>query len=173
MTKEISVRELKKIMDDDKLKNSILVDVRTRPEHASMRIEGAVNIPLDQLESRKAELEKYDTIFLHCRSGGRSLQGCTILSDLKNTHVVNVGGGIIEWQSEGFAVKQKKGFSLPLIQQVHLTAGSLVLVGVILSFIHHPAWALLSGFVGAGLVFSGVTGWCGIVRLLSKMPWNR
>jgi hypothetical protein len=36
-----------------------------------------------------------------------------------------------------------------------------------------PAWILLSWFVGAGLVFAGVSGFCGMARLLAPMPWNR
>jgi hypothetical protein len=56
---------------------------------------------------------------------------------------------------------------------VQITAGSLVLLGLILSTMVAPAWILLSWFVGAGLVFAGVSGFCGMARLLAVMPWNR
>ncbi|MFQ9491455.1 MAG: DUF2892 domain-containing protein [Bilophila wadsworthia] len=50
--------------------------------------------------------------------------------------------------------------------------GSLVLIGVIGSAFWHPFF-WLSAFVGAGLVFAGISGFCGLGVLLSHMPWNR
>ncbi len=170
--KEISVHELNKVLKTDQLQNYILVDVRTKPEHKATRIKGAVNIPLDELEKNKAKLENYETIFLHCRSGGRSGKACQLLAGI-DAHVINVSGGILEWQAEGFAVDKTKGFYLPLIQQVHVTAGSMVLIGSILALTLNVKWALLSAFVGAGLTFAGATGWCGMAKLLAKMPWNK
>lgn len=172
MSKEITVHELKKVLDSDHLKNYILVDVRTKPEHKATRIKGAINIPLDELEKNKEKLEKYETVFLHCRSGGRSAQGCQLLSGIKS-HVINVSGGILEWQAEGFAVDKTKGFYMPLIQQVHSVAGSMALLGSILALTLDVKWAYLSLLVGAGLTFAGLTGWCGMAKFLSKMPWNK
>ncbi len=172
MSHSISVRELKKILDTDKPANTILIDVRTAPEHKATHIKGAVNIPLNELEARKAELEKYDTIFLHCRSGGRSRSACNVLSDIKS-NIVNVEGGILEWQSEGFAVEKGKSFYLPLIQQVHILAGALVSLGAILALTINPQWVILSLFIGLGLVFAGITGWCGMAKMLELMPWNK
>ena len=59
------------------------------------------------------------------------------------------------------------------MQQVQITIGLGVLTGVILSRTVHPDWVFLSAFFGAGLVFAGSTGWCGLAILMSKMPWNR
>lgn len=39
--------------------------------------------------------------------------------------------------------------------------------------ISHDFIHLLSGFVGAGLMFAGISGFCGLARLLVRMPWNR
>lgn len=61
----------------------------------------------------------------------------------------------------------------PLMRQVQIAAGALVLLGVILSQTIAPAWIALSAFVGAGLVFAGLSGFCGMARLLPLMPWNR
>lgn len=110
---------------------------------------------------------------MHCRSGGRSQKACAIMRDLGHPSVVNVRGGILEWEAEGFFVEKHKGFHLSLIRQVHLTAGFLVVLGVTLSFLLHPNWALLSGVVGAGLLFSGLSGWCGMAELFARMPWNQ
>ena len=52
-------------------------------------------------------------------------------------------------------------------------AGSLILLGLILSNTVAPAWILLTWFVGSGLTFAGITGFCGMARLLAVMPWNK
>jgi hypothetical protein len=56
---------------------------------------------------------------------------------------------------------------------VQIAAGSLVVLGIVLGFAIHPAFFGLSALMGAGLTFAGVTGFCGMARLLSIMPWNR
>ncbi|WP_420561918.1 YgaP family membrane protein [Tepidicaulis sp.] len=58
-------------------------------------------------------------------------------------------------------------------RQVQITAGALVLSGIVLGAAVSPAFYLLSAFVGAGLMMAGITGWCGMARLLAVMPWNR
>lgn len=55
------------------------------------------------------------------------------------------------------------------MRRVQITAGALVLLGIWLA----SAFLALSGFVGAGLVYAGISGWCGTTRLLGRMPWNR
>lgn len=59
------------------------------------------------------------------------------------------------------------------MRQVQITAGSIVLLGAILSATVHPAFIWLSAFIGAGLLFAGASGWCGMAKLLGLMPWNR
>jgi rhodanese-related sulfurtransferase len=59
------------------------------------------------------------------------------------------------------------------MRQVQIAAGGLVLAGVALGFTVHPVFFGLSAFVGAGLALAGVTGFCGMARLLAVMPWNR
>ena len=59
------------------------------------------------------------------------------------------------------------------MRQVQIAAGALILAGVILSVTVNPAFLGLSAFVGAGLTFAGVTGWCGMAHLLALMPWNK
>ena len=59
------------------------------------------------------------------------------------------------------------------MRQVQIVAGSLVLLGVVLGTTVSPLFLLLSGFVGAGLVFAGLSGWCGMAQLLALAPWNR
>jgi rhodanese-related sulfurtransferase len=59
------------------------------------------------------------------------------------------------------------------MRQVQIAAGSLVLLGLILSHAVAPGWIALTWFVGAGLMVAGITGFCGMARLLAVMPWNR
>ena len=73
----------------------------------------------------------------------------------------------------GLPTAVNKGAPLELMRQVQIAAGSLVLIGVLMGSMVHPGFFGLSAFVGAGLTFAGVSGWCGMARLLSVMPWNR
>jgi len=171
--KEISVHELHEIIKTDELENYAIVDVRSSGEYKTARIENAINIPLHELNKRKSELEKYDTVFLYCRSGGRSGKGCEKIQSLKEAKVVNVIGGLLEWEAEGFLLKRGKKAKLSILRQVHIVAGSLILTGVVLSNFLAYQWIFLSGFVGLGLLFAGLSGWCGMAHLLVRMPWNK
>ena len=68
-------------------------------------------------------------------------------------------------------VRGKKAMSLE--RQVRVAAGSLVLLGVALAALVHPGFVGLAAFVGAGLLFAGLTDTCGMGLLLARMPWNR
>lgn len=61
---------------------------------------------------------------------------------------------------------------MSLERHVRIGAGSLVLIGVFLAYFIHPYFIGLSAFVGVGLVFAGITDWCGMGLLLAKAPWN-
>jgi rhodanese-related sulfurtransferase len=87
--------------------------------------------------------------------------------------VTDLQGGIPTWQQAGLPVRKLKNAPLPLMRQVQIAAGSLILLGLILSNTVAPAWILLTWFVGAGLTFAGITGFCGMARLLAVMPWNK
>ena len=61
---------------------------------------------------------------------------------------------------------------LPIFRQIQIGAGGLMLAGVLGSLVW-PSMLWLSAFVGAGLVFAGATGFCGLGLLLAAMPWNK
>lgn len=84
-----------------------------------------------------------------------------------------VEGGIQGWKQAGLLTVEDKSQPLPLMRQVQIAAGLLILCGVVLGYSVSSGFFLLSGFVGAGLLFAGVTGFCGMARLLKVMPWNR
>ncbi len=148
-----------------------VIDVREPMEHAGGHIAGSLNIPLARLD--QADLPQ-GPLVLVCQSGNRSARGVQILRQRGGAQpVTDLENGLPSWQQAGLPLRRLKNAPLPLMRQVQITAGSLVLLGLILSHTLAPAWILLTWFVGAGLVFAGVSGFCGMARLLARMPWNR
>lgn len=172
MPQSISVSNFKPIWDTQ-LSNpkAIIIDVRTPAEYKEIHVEGAKNIPLDKLSKRIKEVETFDQVYVLCKAGGRSHKACTHLAELDKDLVV-VEGGTDAWDKAGYPVI-KISVKLPLMRQVMLAAGSLVLLGTVGSLLLNTSLIYLAIFVGAGLVFSGTTGWCGMALLLGKMPWNK
>ena len=148
-----------------------VIDVREPMEYASGHIAGSLNVPLARLH--QADLPR-GPLVLVCQSGNRSSKGVqTLLQQGHPDPVSDLAGGLPSWQQAGLPVRKLKNAPLPLMRQVQIAAGSLVLLGLILSQAVAPAWIVLSWFVGAGLVFAGVSGFCGMARLLAVMPWNK
>ncbi len=108
-----------------------------------------------------------------CRSGNRARQGAEKLAGKGFTGVHVIEGGMQAWSKAGLPVVKGESKIWSLERQVRFAAGLLVLAGVILAFAVHPYFALLSGFIGAGLVFAAVTDTCGMAMMLAKMPWNQ
>lgn len=171
--REISVQELREVLAKKEKENALVIDVRTPAEHRAVSISQVVNMPLDEIEKHAEELRKYDAIYIHCQSGNRSQQACRRLETLGLANLTNVQGGIGEWERAGFEVCRGKGCRMPIMQQVLLSAGSLILAGFVLAFLAHPYFLALPLIVGAGLTFAGATGRCFLMMALLKMPWNR
>lgn len=151
-----------------------LIDVRTPAEFQEVRVTFARNFPLEQFDCAKVQesrSSKTDPLYVICRAGGRGNQACEKLIAAGCTNVVNVEGGTLAWDQAGFPViRGRKVMSLE--RQVRIAAGLLILTGIGLSFLH--PWLLgISAFVGAGLVFAGVTDTCGMGMILARMPWNQ
>ncbi|MEN3942374.1 rhodanese-like domain-containing protein [Prosthecobacter sp. SYSU 5D2] len=170
MQTQISPSQLKQLIANGECH---LVDVREPVEHAEEHIREARLIPLGELEKRAAELPKDKPLVIHCRSGKRGTQAQEKLMKLGFGQVQNLEGGIQAWKAAGLPVASAEKKVFPLMQQVQLAIGTGVLTGAVLSLTVHPYWVFLSAFFGAGLLFAGSTGWCGLAILLSKMPWNR
>lgn len=152
-------------------RNVTVIDVREPMEYASGHISGSLNIPLSRIT--KVDLPR-GPLVLVCQSGNRSTKALTQLVQQGHPHpVTDLLGGVPAWQQAGFDLHKLKGAPMPLMRQVQIAAGGLVLLGVILSQTVAPGWIWLSGFVGAGLTFAGISGFCGMARLLAAMPWNR
>lgn len=168
MTPSLSAQTLAQELSD---RHGTVVDVREPMEYAAGHIAGSVNIPLARLD--QADLPP-GPLVLVCQSGRRSARGVQTL--LRRRHpdpVSDLQGGIAAWEQAGLPLRRQANAPLPLMRQVQISAGSLVLLGLILSRWVAGPWILLTWFVGAGLVFAGISGFCGMARLLAAMPWNR
>ncbi|WP_439817120.1 rhodanese-like domain-containing protein [Zavarzinia sp. CC-PAN008] len=148
-----------------------LVDVRPRDEHARTRIPGALNVPVAELATLRAGPAG---VVFHCRSGARTAaHAATLAAAADGAPAWILDGGLDAWGRAGLPVETDRRQPLELMRQVQIVSGALVLLGVVLGVLVAPAFLGLSAFVGAGLMFAGITGWCGMARLLAHMPWNR
>ncbi len=153
-----------------------LIDVRTPTEFRELHVAAARNVPLDRLDpsTLRAETggERAKPLYVICRSGSRGKQACEKLAAAGYSQVVNVEGGTLACEQAGLPlVRGKKAISLE--RQVRVAAGTLVLAGAVLGLLVNPLWIGLSAFVGAGLIFAGVTDTCGMAMCLARMPWNQ
>jgi rhodanese-related sulfurtransferase len=150
-----------------------VIDVRAGMEFETEHVPGSRLIPLDQVVARIDEIRAAPAPrLLLCRSGNRAATARKNLVELHVGGLSVVEGGIVAYAGAGGeTVKGKARMSLE--RQVRIVAGALVLIGVLLGYFLHPAILILSGFVGAGLVFAGVADFCGMGLLLARMPWNR
>jgi rhodanese-related sulfurtransferase len=171
MTATITPAELAHLRQSGK--NLRLIDVRTPAEFAEIHVDFAHNVPLDQLKPETLAREvNGEALYVICRSGNRGNQACQKL-ETTGLNVINVEGGTLAWEAAGLPVVRGAKKVISLERQVRIAAGFLVLVGAVLAMVVHPYFAGLSAFVGAGLIFSGVTDTCGMAMLLARMPWNQ
>lgn len=170
MVQKIRAAELKKKLAQGEV---VLIDVREPFEHQTECIEGACLIPLGDISCSK--LPQTDKpLVIHCRSGKRSEEACKkLLSENPSLDIYNLEGGILAWKALGCQVVCPESASIPIDRQVQIAVGAIVLAGVLLGSFVTPWFYLLSGFAGAGLLQAGITGWCGMAKLLAMMPWNR
>ncbi len=154
-----------------------LIDVRTPAEYDEVHVEGARNIPLDRLDPRAIAAEHAGKtggpLYFVCKSGGRSQKACEQMIAAGVNDVVSVEGGTSACEAVGMKVARSGRKAMSLERQVRICAGGLVVLGAVLGHFVNPAWHALSAFIGAGLVFAGVTDTCGMAMMLAKMPWNQ
>lgn len=150
-----------------------LIDVREPIEHAEEHVDGALLIPLGELEARAGQLQEDRPVVVMCRGGKRGEQALAMLQVQGVTNARNLAGGLLAWKDASLPITRGTKRGLPLMQQVQVVIGFGVLAGVVLSKAVHPQFIYLSAFFGAGLLFAGLSGWCGLAILMSKMPWNK
>lgn len=156
--------------------NVDLIDVRTPLEFREIHSTYADNVPLDTLDPQAIMQDRNGSsdksLYVMCQSGKRGSKACEKFIACGFENVVNVEGGITAWDQAGLpVVRGKKAISLE--RQVRIAAGLLVLVGSLLALFVNTWFVLLPAFVGAGLMFAGITDTCGMGMMLAKMPWNQ
>ena len=154
-----------------------VLDVRTPAEFAEVHIARARNQPLPDVSVAAliaaGHTDRTTPIYLLCQTGRRALAAADRLAREGFAQPVVVTGGTEAWIAAGLPAVRGSSKAISLERQVRIAAGSLVLTGVLLAQLVHPAFVWLAGFVGAGLVFAGITDLCGMGLLLARAPWNR
>jgi glyoxylase-like metal-dependent hydrolase (beta-lactamase superfamily II)/rhodanese-related sulfurtransferase len=148
-----------------------LLDVRGPLEFESERIDGARNLPLDELEARLGEVPGGEELVVVCRSGVRATIAAQTL-ERRGRRARVLEGGVVAWRRAGLPLKTGRRH-LGIDRQVQLIVGSTVLASTLLGALVSPWFLLVAGFFGAGLTFAGATGTCGLALVLLRMPWNR
>jgi rhodanese-related sulfurtransferase len=174
MIKSTSANELAaRLASDPTLE---LIDVRTPSEFQSVHVFGAKSFPLETLDPKTflsgRSSDSGDPLYLICGSGVRSRKACEAFYKAGYEEVVNVEGGTQACLKQGLRVVRGKA-TISLERQVRIAAGSIVLLATIAGVLLHPLFLGLAGFVGAGLIFAGITDTCGMGMVLTKMPWNQ
>lgn len=172
--KTITVQELKSELASQR--GLTLLDVRTPDEYREVHIREACNEPLGVLEKRSPELLRElkpdSPVYVICQTGVRTAKAVQFLEGAGFRRVIAVDGGTSAWVDAGLPVERSGHKAISLERQVRIAAGSLVVTGILLSQLVHPGFIGISAFVGCGLVFAGITDWCGMGILLAKAPWN-
>ncbi len=152
-----------------------LIDVRTPAEFETVRVAGAMNVPLDRLVAANlmTVVPVEETIYCICQTGTRSQFAAERLRAAGFRHVVHVDGGTNAWQADGLPVVRGERKAISMERQVRIAAGSLTLLGVAAGALVHPAGYALAAFIGAGLFYSGASDTCTMALVLAKMPWNQ
>jgi len=170
----VTVRELNQLVAKGSAVE--LLDVRTPGEYNALHVPGAKLVPLDELDvvAFLKQREAGDKpIYVLCQSGGRARKAIEKFARAGFDGCVLVEGGTQAWIEAGLPVSRGRAKVISLERQVRIAAGLLVLAGVVFGWFTHPGFFGLAAFVGAGLVFAGVTDFCGMGLLLAKMPWNQ
>ena len=150
-----------------------IVDVRRPEEYRAARIEQSRNIPLDALAGRLDEvMDSAGRSILSCQSGARASMAASILMAAGAGRVSVMQGGLKAWEKDnGPVIREKVPVSLE--RQVRTIAGSLILLGTLLGLLVNVWFLGIAIFVGAGLLFAGLTNSCMMGMLLMKLPYNR
>lgn len=154
---------------------AVLIDVREPDEHARERIAGTIPMPLSRFDPGALAPLRDRKIIMHCKGGHRSADACAIAasSGPAGIDLYSLGGGIDAWKKQNLPVDVNTTVSrISVLRQVQIVVGTLVLAGSALAWFTRPEWIVVPAFFGAGLLFAGSTGFCGLAAVLSRMPWN-
>ena len=152
---------------------AVLVDIREPDEFTRSHIAGARSLPLSAWAGTHLSLDPGTQVIFTCRSGARTGAACAQLAARVEGNACVLDGGIAAWSAAGLPLEVIRSAPIEMNRQVQITAGLLILTGVLLGAFVTPLWYGLAGFVGVGLTFAGLSGTCAMARLLMLAPWNR
>lgn len=157
---------------------ALLIDVREPYEFAAEHIAYALSIPLSIFEKEFSSLNipAEKKILIQCLKGKRGEQACLLASNIDGlgNDVLNIEGGISAWKEHNLPVVVNAPSSgLSITRQVQIIIGGLVAILTAIGFTGSALGFLGAGLLGAALCFAGLTGWCGLAKILSLMPWNK
>jgi rhodanese-related sulfurtransferase len=154
--------------------DTVIVDVREADERAAEWIEGSTSIPLSSFDPGPLLATGADRkVVFHCRGGRRSLDALGRYRAAGGLHGFSMAGGLDAWKRAAMPVERGKAPPISLMRQVQIVIGFMVLVGCALTLWLNPWFLIMPAFFGAGLLFAGISGTCGLASVLSAMPWNR
>lgn len=168
--KMIDSASLKALLDQQAVN---LVDVREPAEHAGEKIPDSILMPLSKFDPHSIPFDANKLTVLYCRTSNRSAQAAQKLFAAGINEVTHLEGGLSNWVQQGYPTQVNKNAPISLMRQVQIVAGSLVVIGTVLGAFVSPWFLMLSGFVGSGLVFAGITDTCAMAMLLAKLPYNQ
>jgi rhodanese-related sulfurtransferase len=168
---KISPINAKRLLDQ----GAILVDIREADEHAREMVAGARNLPLSTLDEADLAVHEGKPVIFHCRSGARTVSHASRLASklIGNCEAFIIDGGLDAWKKAGLPVATNRNQPIELQRQVQIGAGGFAFLGTVLGLAASPWFLIIPAFVGAGLILAGVTGFCGLARILMRAPWNR
>jgi glyoxylase-like metal-dependent hydrolase (beta-lactamase superfamily II) len=154
-----------------RLENRVsIVDIRSPSEFRARHIDGALNIPFADLDRRMGEIPPDGETILLCQSGIRSEEAARVLGG-HGRKARQLEGGMAAWTQTGLPTSGRGGISVE--RQVQMTIGAFVLTGTALAVLLTPWFFVVPAFMGAGLLFAGISGTCTLALIMARMPWNR
>ena len=165
----ITTDDCKPLLDNSDV---AIIDVRESGEFLASAIPGAIHMPLSTIDPQGVDALDASRVVVYCLSGVRAAQAAqAIQASTKSVYVLS--GGIRAWQAQGGAVHTRRVIRFTIMQQVQMVVGAGVVSGWVLAQVHHPYWIAMSVGMGTGLLIAGLSGWCGMAKVLAKLPWNR
>tara|TARA_B100001121_G_scaffold95670_1_gene84617 strand:- start:23540 stop:24130 length:591 start_codon:yes stop_codon:yes gene_type:complete len=137
----------------------MVIDVRTMEEFKRSHIPGVINIPTEVVHDHE-DLFKKQHVHVICNSGNRSAMVIRDMISKGIDNLTNVEGGMVSWVKSRLHISGKSKPVMPMMRQVMIVVGLMILSGVALHFLVSPKVIYLSGFVGLGLFYAGVSGHC-------------
>ncbi len=169
MIKKITATELANRMKNEKIR---VIDIRSADEHKREHITNAENITADHIDDKLCYTND-DVLVFSCMYGVRTQNCSTKFKNLHAKEVLILEGGLGAWKKAGLATKADEKAPLPIMRQVQMIVGFMVVLGVILGLTINPYFSLISAFFGGGLLFAGITGFCGLANVLMLLPYNK